>query len=85
MIKVIKKFGATWCAPCKALDKVLINVPPSITVKKYDVEEEIEAAEKYKITSVPTLVYEDADGNELDRTVGNISMAKITEIINKHA
>ena len=60
---VLVKFGATWCGPCKMMDKILINVAkkyesdPSVTVLSVDVDEQPEIAKDYNITSVPTMVF----------------------------
>ena len=38
MITHIEKFGATWCGPCKMLDKTLEQIT-DISIVKYDVDE----------------------------------------------
>lgn len=76
---MILDFYAEWCNPCKALSKTLESIE-GIEVKKMNIEECVDEVEKYKIKSVPTLVVIDEDGNEINRSVGNISKNQILEL-----
>jgi tetratricopeptide (TPR) repeat protein len=71
-------FFATWCSPCKAMDKTTFmdpkvgeflnaNIPVS-----YDAEKGVgeELAAKYRIAHYPTFVMIGPDGQEIDRFVG---------------
>lgn len=50
-------FWANWCGPCVMLSPILdeIATEKSITLIKVDVESEPKLAEKYNITSLPTV------------------------------
>jgi thiol-disulfide isomerase/thioredoxin len=79
MIKKILKFEGSWCAPCKALNKTLSQEEfNDIEIVKIDIDEESnsELIGKYKIRSIPTLIYF-KDGIEINTTVGNISKEQI--------
>lgn len=84
---IIKKFGATWCNPCKALEKVMDEIMPSyntaVTLNKIDVEEDVDEAEKYQIRGVPTIIFE-VDGKIVERIVGLRSGSEIKKIIDQY-
>lgn len=83
MIVKLEKFGASYCAPCKALDKTLdiLHQEMPIQIVRYDVDENEELCEEKGIRTVPVLIYYDENGNEVTRTTGNIPISKIKEII----
>lgn len=65
------KFGASWCLPCKNLDSRLEKIKLNIDMLKYDVEEEVELTEIWKVRNVPTTILLDDDGHEVKRWTGN--------------
>lgn len=81
MITHIEKFGATWCSPCKALDKTLQQLT-TVDVIKYDVDEYEDLAVEKKIRNVPVLIFYDGD-TEVDRLVGAVSLETINKVIEK--
>ena len=81
MITHIEKYGASWCGPCRALDKTLAQIT-EVDVIKYDVDEDEDLATEKKIRSLPTLVFYDGE-NEVERIVGAISLDKINQVIEK--
>ena len=56
---VLIDFFATWCGPCKMLAPVIEELAdediPNVVICKVDVDEERELANKFGITSIPTL------------------------------
>lgn len=55
----IKRFTASWCAPCRALApmiKGLEPVFPHIHFETIDIDQFPEEAQKYNIRSVPTVI-----------------------------
>ena len=58
---VMVDFWATWCGPCKMLAPVVEEVANAYAGKakicKLDVDQAMNIAAKYKITSVPTLIF----------------------------
>ncbi len=59
-------FSAPWCAPCQSLKKQLADNTQTVIC---DVEENVDAAEFYYITSVPTVLI--VENNEIkERAMG---------------
>lgn len=65
------KFGASWCMPCKNLESRLNKIDLTIDLFSYDVEEEVDLTEEWKVRNVPTVILVDDDGHEVKRWVGN--------------
>jgi thioredoxin 1 len=81
MITHIEKFGASWCGPCKVLDKTLQQIT-EVDVIKYDVDEYEDLAMEKNIRNVPVLIFYDGD-NEVDRLIGAVSLEAINKVIDK--
>jgi thioredoxin 1 len=82
MITKIEKYGATWCGPCKTLDKTLEKVK-NIEIEKIDVDEcDGDLLQEKGIRSVPVLIFYDGV-LEIERTVGAVSLETINNIIEK--
>lgn len=81
MITHIEKYGATWCGPCRALDKTLAQIT-EVDIIKYDVDDDEDLAIQKNIRSVPVLIFYDGD-NEVDRLVGAVSLDAINKVIEK--
>ena len=58
--KVLVDFFATWCGPCKMLAPMLEELseklPENCEIVKIDVDQNPEAARKFQVMSIPTLV-----------------------------
>ena len=81
MIARIEKFGASWCGPRKVLDRNLEKLS-GIEIIKHDVDGEEDLANDLGIRNVPVLIYYDEYDNEVQRTVGAVSLGTILSIIN---
>lgn len=79
MVTRIEKFGASWCGPCKVLDRTLEQIS-GIEIVKHDVDEEL--ANSKGIRNVPVLIYYNDRDEEVKRTVGAVSLGTIMQILN---
>lgn len=55
---LILDFCATWCVPCKTVDYLLKEICENkdITIAKINIENELDIAVKFGITSVPSII-----------------------------
>lgn len=83
MITRIEKFGASWCGPCKMLDRTLEQIS-GIEIVKHDVDEEEELVNSKGIRNVPVLIYYNDKDEEVKRTIGAVSLGTIMQIINNN-
>lgn len=83
---------ATWCGPCKQMDKKVFNDPEVIeyfnktfiNVKiDVDTEEGQAIANSYHIDEVPTLLFINAEGKVLRRLSGYYPVQKLIEQANE--
>jgi thioredoxin 1 len=86
MSVTIKKFGAEWCGPCRALKPVLEQLKTEYAGKadfiEYDVDNSPEEAVKYSVTSIPLVVVE-KDGVVVERFQGLSSKIAYSNAINE--
>ena len=82
---VVVDFWATWCGPCRMLAPTVEEVSELMegkaVVAKCNVDEVREVAMKYRIMSIPTLIYF-KNGEVVDKTVGVVSQEDIVSKIN---
>jgi thioredoxin 1 len=78
--KVLVKFSASWCHPCKVLASILDANPPAIPLVEIDIDEDSELAAKYKVRGVPTLIVVE-NGEEIDRKVGLLTAVQLREFV----
>ena len=82
---VIVDFWATWCGPCRMLspllDEVEEEMADKIEVVKVNVDDADEVAMRYRIMSIPTLIFF-KNGQMVDRSVGAMPKSALVEKIN---
>ena len=78
------KFGATWCAPCRAVKPVLEKVESStgVTIVDIDIDENSELAEQFGVRSVPT-VFAIKNGQPVGMIVGAKGESVYNELVEK--
>ena len=82
--RVIVDFWATWCGPCRMLSPILDEVEEEmadqISVVKVNVDDADEVAARYRIMSIPTLLFF-KNGELVDKTVGAMPKPALVEKI----
>jgi thioredoxin 1 len=75
------ELGSTSCQSCKAMHEELAllreECSGSIAVEEIDVWRDEEAGRRYGVNVIPTQVFLDAEGRELDRHTGFLARADI--------
>jgi len=77
----VLKFSASWCNPCKNLQKSLQENEDVLKykVEDIDIDESLEESQKYGIRSVPTVVLLDDDNKEVARSTDIKSANQLRE------
>lgn len=79
--KVVVKFSAPWCGPCKALAGNLKYVNwGDVKLVEVDIDEDMETAKQFHVRGVPTMVLLN-DGVEIDRKSGVLMADAIEDFI----
>ncbi|MBQ8299440.1 MAG: thioredoxin [Clostridia bacterium] len=81
---VIIDFFAEWCGPCQMLTPVLKALDEKysgeIEVYKVNVDESQNAAMRYGVTAMPTLIFF-KDGEEVERQIGYMDEEELDNLI----
>lgn len=81
--------GSTGCAPCKELKPIMESLSAeyeNIDIQTFDItntQEGAAIANYYNVSLMPTLLFLDKNGNEVDRVTGFRSKEQIKEIFAK--
>ncbi len=79
-VPVLLDFWATWCGPCRMIAPTLAQIAAEnagkLKVGKVNVDEEMELAIRFGVTSIPLLVVM-KDGKIANKAVGAMPKAKI--------
>lgn len=86
-MKIIK-IGSSWCSGCIVMKKVWEEIDKEVklntTYYDFDIYEDM-LKEKYQIgDKLPIIIFEDENGNELERIVGEIKKADLLDKIRKY-
>ncbi len=81
-------FWAEWCGPCKMIGPVVEQLASEYegkaTVGKIDVDSQAELAQRYNVSSIPTLIVM-KDGEESKRFIGVTSKTELAEALDSAA
>lgn len=78
-------FSADWCGPCKVFKPVVQQVSQElgISVNYINVDYDASLTQKYSITSVPTVMVTNDQGEVLYRKSGVMSRDQVISMINQ--
>ncbi|MBU4234255.1 MAG: thioredoxin domain-containing protein [Desulfobacterales bacterium] len=75
------EFGAGYCVSCKEMEKVMAELTTShsdqVEFRMVYVDKEKPLFEQYKIMLIPTQVFLDASGKEVDRHIGALTKEEV--------
>lgn len=79
-------FWAPWCGPCRMLAPILDTIAEKfagrIRVAKVNIDENPGVTGRFGILSIPTLIFF-KDGKEVERLIGALPEAALTEKLNQ--
>lgn len=78
-------FSADWCAPCKAFKPVVQQVSQQlgISVNYVNVDYDASLAQKYSISSIPTIIITDDQGNSKYKNSGVMSKDQLVTVLSQ--
>lgn len=82
---VLLDFWASWCGPCQMISPIVEEVAQEredITVGKINVDEQMELAQEFGISSIPTLVVI-KNSEVINKSVGLISKDEILSLLDE--
>tara|TARA_B100000424_G_scaffold89613_1_gene67101 strand:- start:1363 stop:1722 length:360 start_codon:yes stop_codon:yes gene_type:complete len=83
---VLVDFWAVWCGPCKAIAPIVEEIAKDyngkVKVGKMDVDKNNQAAMRYGIRSIPTLLLFN-NGEVVDQVIGNVGKDGIESMLSK--
>ena len=80
---VLLDFWATWCGPCRMIAPILEQIAAQrddIIIGKVNVDEEMDLAMEYGVSSIPTLILM-KDGMAVDQAVGYMPREDIEKLL----
>lgn len=81
---MILYFTAEWCGPCKMFKPTVqaVSAEIGVSINYIDVDQQKDLAQRYGISSVPTIVVENG-GNVVYRNSGVMSKPQLTQVFSQ--
>jgi thiol-disulfide isomerase/thioredoxin len=78
-------FTAPWCAPCKMFKPIVETASGElgVNINYINVDYDASFAERYSVTSVPTLIILDGQGQVAYRNSGVMSKDQLSRVLNQ--
>lgn len=83
----IVKFGTPTCGPCKLQETFLDNFVKEgfdVEIEKVDASEDMDKAEEFGVSTVPTLIVLDENGAEVKRFIGLTQTKQLSEFFSSY-
>lgn len=84
----VLKFGAVWCPGCLVMKPRWSEIEtelPWLNTVFYDCDQDQEVFTKWGVTTIlPAFIFVDTEGKEITRLTGEVSKAKLRELIEKY-
>ena len=77
-MKKVIRFTASWCQPCKMLEKNLEALKTNVPIEVYDIDEHPKYATEFGVRGVPTLVMMN-ENIEVKRMIGVKSLKELSD------
>lgn len=82
--KVLVDFWAEWCGPCQMLNPIIDEIAaekPDVKIVKVNVDEEIDLAAAYNISSIPAIMIFD-NGKPVKTIIGFRQKQEYLQVLN---
>ena len=77
---ILVDFWASWCGPCRMLSPIVEELSKTHKVGKVNVDEEMELAQRYGISSIPSLLVFKG-GQLVNRSLGYQSLESLQALM----